>query len=422
VTAADGAASSTTLPLALREPTSDVRRGYIAAVVLANLGIMLAFYAPITSLLPRLAEQVSPTSKEATLGWILGVGALLSVIGNPLAGALSDRTTSRLGRRKPWVLYGAMLGALGIVALCLQSTVLGLAVVWGFCQATINGAYAGLTATIPDQVPVRQRGLVSGWVGLAQTVGIVLGVALVSIVVRPLVPGAVLVAILLVLLVLPFVLRIKDIPLPLEEREPFHLGSFVKGFWVSPRLYPDFGWAWITRFLMQLGNALATLYLLYFLQDAVKYSDPAGGQTVLVALYALGTIITAVVAGRISDRSGRRKIYVIWSTVVMAFSAVILAFFPIFTAAMVAALILGLGYGIYLAVDQALVTQVLPTAIDRGRDLGVINIANAAPQVLAPVIAAPIVTGATGYTGLYLLTAVITLLSAVLVTRIKSVP
>ena len=117
MSAADGAASSTTLPLALREPTSDVRRGYIAAVVLANLGIMLAFYAPITSLLPRLAEQVSPTSKEATLGWILGVGALLSVIGNPLAGALSDRTTSRLGRRKPWVLYGAMLGALGIVAL-----------------------------------------------------------------------------------------------------------------------------------------------------------------------------------------------------------------------------------------------------------------------------------------------------------------
>jgi len=422
VSSADGAAASATLPLALREPTSDVRRGYISAVVLANLGIMLAFYAPITSLLPRLAEQVSPTSKEATLGWILGVGALMSVIGNPLAGALSDRTTSRLGRRKPWVLYGAMLGAFGIVALCLQSTVLGLAVVWGFCQATINGAYAGLTATIPDQVPVRQRGFVSGWVGLAQTVGIVLGVALVSIVVRPLVPGAVLIAILLVLLVLPFVLRIKDIPLPVEEREPFHLLTFVKGFWVSPRLYPDFGWAWITRFLMQLGNALATLYLLYFLQDAVKYSDPAGGQTVLVALYALGTIITAVVAGRISDRSGRRKIYVIWSTVVMAFSAVILAFFPIFSAAMAAALILGLGYGIYLAVDQALVTQVLPTATDRGRDLGVINIANAAPQVLAPVIAAPIVTGATGYTGLYLITAVITLLSAVLVTRIRSVP
>jgi MFS family permease len=106
----------------------------------------------------------------------------------------------------------------------------------------------------------------------------------------------------------------------------------------------------------------------------------------------------------------------------MAVAAVILAFFPVFPAAMLAALVLGLGYGMYLAVDQALVTQVLPRAIDRGRDLGVINIANSAPQVLAPVIAAPIVTGVAGYTGLYLITAVITLLSAVLVTRIRSVP
>ena len=129
-----------------------------------------------------------------------------------------------------------------------------------------------------------------------------------------------------------------------------------------------------------------------------------------------------MVSGRWSDRSGRRKVYVIASTVVMAVAAGMLAFFPVFATAVVAALILGLGYGMYLAVDQALITQVLPRAIDRGRDLGVINIANAAPQVLAPVIAAPIVTGATGYTGLYLASAAVTLVSAVLVTRIRSVP
>jgi len=167
---------------------------------------------------------------------------------------------------------------------------------------------------------------------------------------------------------------------------------------------------------------MATLYLLFWLKDKVHYSNPEQGQTVLIGLYALGTMATAVIFGRISDRSGRRKIYVISATIVMAVSAVILALFPNFNAAMGAALILGLGYGMYLAVDQALVTQVLPTAIDRGRDLGVINIANSAPQVLAPVIAAPIVTTAMGYTGLYLLTAVITLLSAVLVLPIKSVP
>jgi MFS family permease len=408
-------------PGALDEPTVNVRRGYTTAVVLANLGIMLAFYTPIQTLLPRLAEHVAPDGKEVALGWITAVGAFVSIIANPLSGALSDRTTSRLGRRRPWVMYGAALGALGLCALTLQSTVLGLALVWAFCQAVINAAYSALTATIPDQVPVRQRGLVSGWVGLAQVVGIVLGVALVSFVVTGLAAGVVLTAVLLVLLVLPFVLRRHDAPLDPADRPPFVLGAFVRGFWVSPRLHPDFGWAWITRFLMQLGNALATLYLLFFLQDAVRYPEPEQGQTVLVALYAVGSILTAVVAGRLSDRSGRRKVYVIVSTVVMASSAVILAVLPVFPAAMVAALVLGLGYGVYLAVDQALVTQVLPTAIDRGRDLGGINIANAAPQVLAPVSAAPIVTGATGYTGLYLLTAAVTLLSAVLVTRIRSV-
>jgi MFS family permease len=128
------------------------------------------------------------------------------------------------------------------------------------------------------------------------------------------------------------------------------------------------------------------------------------------------------VGGYLSDRSGRRKVYVIVSTAVMAVAAVMLAFVPSFEVVMVAALVLGLGYGVYLAVDQALITQVLPAAADRGRDLGVINIANSAPQVLAPVIAAPIVTGAGGYTTLYVLTAVITLASAVLVTRIRSVP
>ncbi len=409
-------------PGALDEPTVPVRRGYIAAVTLANLGIMMAFFTPIQNLLPRLAQEVAPDSKEAALAWITGAGAFAAIVFNPLAGALSDRTTAAWGRRKPWVLGGALVGAAGIVALGGPGTVLGLALVWFVAQVAINAAYAGLTATVPDQVPVRQRGLVSGWIGLAQTAGVVLGVALVSFVVTGLRAGLLLTAVLLVVLVLPFVLGPHDVALPREQQPAFRFGAWVKGFWISPRLYPDFAWAWVTRFLMMLGNALATLYLLFWLQDEVGYSEPEQGQTVLIGLYALGTMLTAVVFGRMSDRSGRRKVYVIGATVVMATSALILAFFPVFPAAMVAALILGLGYGMYLGVDQALITQVLPRAIDRGRDLGVINIANSAPQVLAPVIAAPIVTGAGGYTGLYVLTAVITLLSAVLVTRIRSVP
>jgi MFS family permease len=406
---------------AFEEPTIPVRRGYIAAVTLANLGIMMAFFTPIQSLLPRLAQEVAPDSKEAALAWITGAGAFAAIVANPLAGALSDRTTARWGRRRPWVLLGSLIGAFGIVALGTPGTVAGLAAIWFVAQVAINAAYAGLTATVPDQVPVRQRGLVSGWIGLAQTVGVVLGVAIVSFLVTGLRAGLIVTAVLLVVLVLPFVVGARDIPLDREQQEPLRLGQWLAGFWISPRRYPDFAWAWLTRFLMMLGNAMATLYLLFWLQDEVGYAEPEQGQTVLIALYALGTILTAVVAGTLSDRSGRRKVYVIVATVIMAVAAVILALLPVFPAAMAAALILGLGYGMYLGVDQALVTQVLPRAVDRGRDLGVINIANSAPQVLAPVVAAPIVTGATGYTGLYLLTAAVTLLSAVLVTRIRGV-
>jgi len=105
----------------------------------------------------------------------------------------------------------------------------------------------------------------------------------------------------------------------------------------------------------------------------------------------------------------------------MAAAAVLLAFFPTWAMTVLAAAVLGLGFGVYLGVDQALITQVLPSDSDRGRDLGVINVANSAPQVLAPALAAPLVSSVVGYPGLYTVTAVVTLLGALLVLPIRSV-
>ena len=409
---------------ALTEPTVRVRATFLATLALANLGIWLAFFTPIQNLLPRFSEDIAGADgKETALAIVTGVGAFVAIIANPLAGALSDRTTSRFGRRRPWLLLGALFGAIAIALLSTQSTIVGLAVFWGLGQAAINASYAGLTATIPDQVPVAQRGVASGWVGLSQTLGIVLGVALVTFVVLGLVPGTYLTAVLAFVLVIPFVLVLKDPPLPRADRPPFKLGEFLRGFWVSPRKHPDFAWAWLARFLVSLGSALATLYLLFFLQDRVGLDETSAGQgqTLLVGLYALGTILTAVIGGLLSDRSGKRKIYVIVATLIMAVAALLLIGTTTLQLAMVAALTLGLGYGVYLAVDQALITQVLPSAEDRARDLGVINIANSAPQVLAPVIAAPIVTALGGYPVLYAVTAAIVILGALAIIPIKSV-
>lgn len=151
-------------------------------------------------------------------------------------------------------------------------------------------------------------------------------------------------------------------------------------------------------------------------------ADPGTGVLVLILVYTLALMATTVFAGRRSDRTGRRRVFVIWSGVVMAVAALLLAFWPTWPVAIVAAAVLGAGYGVYQAVDAALITQVLPEAENRAKDLGVINIANSAPQVLGPALSAPIVVHLGGYPALYVLTAVVTLLGSVFVLRIRSVP
>jgi MFS family permease len=197
--------------------------------------------------------------------------------------------------------------------------------------------------------------------------------------------------------------------------------DLLTAFRFSPRANPDFAWAWATRFLVQLGNAMATLYLLYFLRDRVHHADPDAGLLLLILVYTATTVLTVVAGGVISDRTGRRKPSVIFSGYVMAAAAVLLAVWPTWTGALIAAAVLGLGFGVYLSVDQALITQVLPTAEDRARDLGIINIANSAPQVLGPALAFPIVAYLGGYPALYLVVAAVTVLGSVLVARIRAV-
>lgn len=414
-------------PAALAEPVTPVVRGWVALLVLANLGLWMAFFTPIQVLLPEQIAAIDPVHKEAMLGWVTGIGALVAVVANPLAGALSDRTTFRLsgrayGRRHVWTVGSALLGAVALALLAGRHSVAGVALCWVLAQACFNAMLATLTAAVPDRVPLRQRGAVSGWVGIPQVLGLVVGVLLVTAVVSGVGPGYLAVAGAVVLLAVPFATVTPDDPLPPDRRAPLRLRAIAAGMWVSPRRYPDFAWAWVTRFLVQLGNALGTLYLLYFLTDRVHYPHPGDGLLVLILVYTAALIATTVVAGRRSDRSGRRKVFVIWSGVVMAAAALLLAAWPTWTGALVAAAVLGGGYGVYVAVDAALITQVLPAATDRAKDLGVINIANSAPQVLGPALSAPIVVHLGGYPVLYALTAVVTLLGSVFVGRIRSVP
>lgn len=413
---AEPAAPSATIPAALAEPTVRVGFGWTLALFLANLGVWMGFFTPLQLLLHQQAEAIDIDQSVRIFSIVSGIGALAACVANPLAGLLSDRTTGRWGRRRPWTLIGALLGAGGLVLLAEQHTVVGLSLCWVGVQICLNAMLAAITAAVPDRVPVNQRGAISGWLGLPQILGVVAGLALAGLFadVRG---GYVAVAVAIVVLSLGYVLFTKEDALPAQHRPPVDW----RGFWVSPRKHPDFAWAFGTRFLVQLGNSLGTLYLFVFLRDAVGVDDPKGGESTLVAIYGVGILLTTVVAGWISDRSGRRRFHVVVSGVVMAGAAAILAAWPTWTGAMIAAGVMGAGYGVYAAVDQALITQVLPSAHGRAKDLGIINISNSLPQVVVPVIAAPVIASAGGYPLLYGITAVVTLLGGVFVWRIRSV-
>ncbi|MFY9931588.1 MAG: MFS transporter [Streptosporangiaceae bacterium] len=419
--------------LALAEPDRHVRLRWIVGLTLASLGMWMATQTPLQVVLALQLQDIAPRHKIVALGVVTGVGAISSALATPVVGMLSDRTAhgKRLGRfsgrRHRWTLAMVLLAAACLVLLAEQGTVLGVAVAWFLFCIFQNGEYATLSAAIPDHVPVRQRATVAGWVGMPIALGLVLGTVLVvDVLGQHLVSGYITLAVLMVVLALPFVLFSPDHPLAPEDREPFTWRRLASSYWLSPRQYPDFGWAWLTRFLSSLAIAMGTLYLLYFLRDAVHYARLFPGQTaadgllILILIYTGCVVFAAIVGGIISDRRDRRKIMVTVGGLLMAAAAVLLAFVETWPASLVAAVLYGLGYGAYIAVDQALITQVLPTAHDRAKDLGIINIAIVCPGAIGALIAAPLVSLA-GYPALFAATGVVALAASVFVWKIKTV-
>lgn len=404
---------------ALAEPVEPVTVGWMARIGVLLAGMWVAFYAPINVLLALQAAAIDPAHKQFVFALTSGVGAILSVLANPLVGTFSDRTDSRWGRRVPWVAGGAVLAAGSLALLSTASTVVVMIVGWCLVQLGVSTMQSAVTAVVPDQVPHRQRGTVGGVVGVSTTVGILAGSAI-GAAAGGVASGYLAAAGILVLASLPFLLRSRDVRLPRQDRPPLRPMALLRGFWVSPRRHPDFAWAWLTRFLINLGNVCGTLYLLYYLQDAVHYPDPKGGVFVLVLLYSITVVATTLVGGRLSDRRGRRKIFVTVSGAIMAVALVTLTL-QSWPWAIVAALLLGAAYGVYLSVDFALMTELLPVAANRAKDLGVIAIAQNLPSVLAPLIASLIVTTLGGYRTLFLVAGGIALLGALLVTQIRGV-
>lgn len=408
------------LPEALRLPTRTKSLGWRLALSLANLAVWMCTIPLFQILLPNQIAALDAANKVALLAGISLAGGITAILGNLLAGALSDRTTSRWGRRRPWILAGAVLSALSLVLLGLAPSIPVVAIGVILFQFCINIDIASLAALVPDQVPVRQRATVSAFAGLALPLGSVLGLVLIAQVFNGAQTSYYVLAGILVVVIVFFVLAIRDAALPRGVMPAFDLKGFLASF-IHPFRSRDFSLTLLGRILVIFGYYTVVGYLLYYLQDAVHDSQATQGVAIFQVLSTIVLIIATIISGAISDRLQRRKLFVITASVIMALALVILAFFPVWPLVLTAGAIIGIGFGIFLSCDLALQTQVLPAHQDNGKDLSILNTANLLPQILVPIVVAIVLAVFHSYPALFLIAAIASCIGGGIIIFVKSV-
>ncbi|WP_086462151.1 MFS transporter [Agreia sp. VKM Ac-1783] len=390
------------------------------AIPIAMLGLMVALLAPMLVTIALRLNELEPQNVAGNFSLVLGISALFAFVANPIGGRLSDRSMSRFGMRKIWIVIGSGIGYAGIIATGLAPNVVGVVAGFSLAQVGFNFALAALIAMLPDQVRSSRRGRVASFVSLSQNFGSVVATFLVQLIpaglTQSLLPSAIGLA-----LMFAFVLPMKDKVRAERSPEAFGVKVLFMSFVFNPRKYPDLGWAWLTRFLMIAAGTAGGSYLPLFLIDHLGVSEAETPNLVFQATLAngVGVIVMTVLLGWLSDKLGRRKPFVILSAIAVVIGLVLMAFANDFSQLLVSQVVLGAGLGAFLAVELALISDILPSAEDTAKDLGVVNIAQALPQSLVPA-GAPVLINAFGYPGLFLGGALLGALGALTITRVKS--
>ncbi len=297
-----------------------------------------------------------------SLALVTGLGSLLAMVGNPFFGKLSDRTSSWLGMRRPWIIVGLVGGSFGILIVALAPSIPVVLLGWCLAQLLFNAQQAALVAVLPDQVPTAQRGTVSGVLGVCLPIASVGGTFVVQLftgneLAMFLVPCAI-----GGVFILLFAVRLKDRRLARAERPAWSLREFGGTFYVNPRKSPDFAWAFASRFMFLMAFALLVTYQAYYLLNKIGSAEADVPQQIFLGTLVQAAVIVAasLIGGRLSDRTGRRKIFVLTASIVYGVAMFVIAIASDFNGFLVGMAIGGLGFGMYMAVDLALVADVLP--------------------------------------------------------------
>ena len=406
-------------------PVTRFRKRYTTAYLAAVFTIYLAWIAPIAFTLAIRIEGIDPVGKNAALALAIGIPGILVLITGPLVGVLSDRTRSRLGRRRPWLLLGAALGVVGSVGVGIASTIPVLILSWTIAYVGYTMCQGMLITHLGDRLPEDQRGRVAGLTGALQQIAPIMGVAVAGAFVEMPLAMFVIPGVIALVGTLTFALAMKDSAAAAQVKERIDLQRLLRGFYFNPRRHPNLGWVWISRAFMFLALSFQQVYSVYLIAERLSL-EPAA-IAALVSTAGLGSVLTsilgAVVCGWLSDRLRSRKPFLLLSAVILSGAILVTATMTTIPQYYLGALLGTFAIGVYGAVDQATALDVLPVGEDQnGRYMGIVNLANQAPQAVGPFLAAAIVGAADGnYAAVYFVAAGVAVVSGLLILPLKLV-
>jgi len=315
-------------------------------------------------------------------------------------------------------------GSLGILVVALAPDIPVVLAGWCIAQLFFNALLAAMVAVLPDQVPSVQRGLVSGVLGVCLPIASVCGTFLVKLFTGNMLAMFLAPCAIGGLFILLFAVRLKDRRLASAEKPAWSLREFASTFYVNPRKSPDFAWAFASRFMFVLAYAFLVTYQAYYLLDKIGTAKADVPQQIFLGTLAQSAVVVAasLIGGKASDRTGRRKIFVLIASIVYGLALFVVAVATDFNGFLVGMAIGGLGFGVYVAVDLALVVDVLHDKGNAAKDLGVFNIAGALPFSIAPAIAPAILAvGSGSYGVLYMVAGLCGIIGAVAILPVKRV-
>jgi MFS family permease len=395
--------------------------------LMVNFFLLMALYSGVLGvLLPNQIAELDEGSKANNLALLFAITSIFSTLTTPIAGALSDRTRGPWGRRSPWIAIATLIGSLCLFGVSFMTSFWSLMVLWVMAAIAYNSMQPAMTTLIADRFAPETRGGVSGIVGAGMTAGLTAGTVVAGYLAGDRFLAYGLFAGAIAASCLAFVALNREPPSSALPPRTFSLGAFLKGFWISPREHPDFAWAFASRFTIYMGYQAVAAYLLYILRDYVGLSD--GDSNIAIANLAIVTLVclvaSSLISGYLSDRYQRRKPFVILGSLIMGVAMVAPLVLPDMRGMWAYAAIIGVGYGMFMSIDMALMTQVLPKSAlgDEGKDLGVLTTAVNIPQILSPVMAAALLAASGGdYRTIFWAAVIFVFGSALCVIPIRSV-